>query len=90
MNVSLTPELEELINEKVASGLYTSASEVVREGLRLLHERDALRGLRRDRLRQLVDQGIAELDEGEGEVFDAELRDQVKRVGRQRSRRDDQ
>ncbi len=39
MNVSLTPELEKLVQEKVASGLYNSASEVIRESLRLLHER---------------------------------------------------
>ena len=38
MNISLTPELEELIHQKVASGLYHSASEVIREGLRLLKE----------------------------------------------------
>ena len=41
MNVSLTPELERLVNEKVESGLYQTASEVVREALRLLKERDA-------------------------------------------------
>jgi antitoxin ParD1/3/4 len=35
MNVSLTPELEELVNQKVVNGLYNSASEVIREGLRL-------------------------------------------------------
>jgi antitoxin ParD1/3/4 len=40
MNVSLTPELEELVNEKVRSGLYQTASEVVREALRLLKSRD--------------------------------------------------
>ncbi|HSC29149.1 MAG TPA: type II toxin-antitoxin system ParD family antitoxin [Vicinamibacterales bacterium] len=40
MNVSLTPELEELVNEKVRSGLYQTASEVVREALRLLKQRD--------------------------------------------------
>ena len=40
MNVSLTPELEELVNEKVRSGLYQTASEVVREALRLLRQRD--------------------------------------------------
>ena len=38
MNVSLTPELERLVNEKVESGLYQTASEVVREALRLLLE----------------------------------------------------
>jgi antitoxin ParD1/3/4 len=40
LNVSLTPELEQLIAEKVESGMYTTASEVVREGLRLLREAD--------------------------------------------------
>jgi len=40
MNVSLTPELEKLVNEKVRSGLYQTASEVVREALRLLKLRD--------------------------------------------------
>lgn len=40
MNVSLTRELEDLVNEKVRSGLYQTASEVVREALRLLKQRD--------------------------------------------------
>jgi antitoxin ParD1/3/4 len=43
MNVSLTPEFERLVNEKVESGLYQTASEVVREALRLLKERDYAR-----------------------------------------------
>lgn len=40
MNVSLTPELEKLVSAKVATGLYQTASEVVRDALRLLRERD--------------------------------------------------
>ena len=40
MNVSLTPELEDTVNDKVRSGLYQTASEVVREALRLLKQRD--------------------------------------------------
>jgi putative addiction module CopG family antidote len=36
MNVSLTPKLEEFVRERIASGLYNNASEVVREALRLL------------------------------------------------------
>lgn len=43
MNVSLTPELDRLVAEKVESGLYTSQSEVIREALRLLRLRDRLR-----------------------------------------------
>ena len=42
MNVSLTPELEEFVSTKVRSGRYNSASEVVREALRLPEERDSL------------------------------------------------
>jgi putative addiction module CopG family antidote len=41
MNVSLTPQLEEFVRRKVESGLYNNASEVIREGLRLMIERDA-------------------------------------------------
>lgn len=46
MNVNLTPQLEELVRSKVASGLYTSASEVVREALRLMEAEDRLREAR--------------------------------------------
>jgi antitoxin ParD1/3/4 len=46
MNVSLTPQLEAMIQEQVASGRYSTASEVVREALRLLEERDRLEHLR--------------------------------------------
>lgn len=40
MNVSLTPRLHEYVRRKVACGLYKNASEVFREGLRLMIERD--------------------------------------------------
>lgn len=43
MNVSLTPELEKFVDSKVESGLYNNASEVIREGLRLLKEHDEIR-----------------------------------------------
>ena len=65
MNVSLTPELERLIHERVSSGRYHSASEVVREALRLLEERDELRRLRLAELRAKVAAGLASLDRGE-------------------------
>lgn len=62
MNVSLTAELEKWVHSKVESGMYTSASEVIREGLRLLKEQDALKGIRLAELRQEIQQGI---DSGE-------------------------
>jgi antitoxin ParD1/3/4 len=66
MNVSLTPELERRIAEKVESGLYTTASEVVREGLRLLFAADETREQGLARLRADIQIGLDELDRGEG------------------------
>jgi len=73
MNVSLTPQLEQLVHQKVESGRYLSASEVVREALRLLEERDQLRDLKLEELRKFVAVGIEQADRGElidgAEVF---------------------
>lgn len=69
MNVSLTPELEKLIQKKVDSGRYTSASEVVREALRLLEKKDQHETERDKALKTFqaeMDRRIAELDRGEG------------------------
>jgi antitoxin ParD1/3/4 len=66
MNISLTPELERLVNEKVKTGRYVSASEVVREGLRLLEEQDQLRQQRLAEVRRKIDRGIDQLDRGLG------------------------
>ena len=52
INVSLTPQLEDMIRKKVASGLYNSASEVVREALRLMEEQDRIRAVKLEQLRQ--------------------------------------
>ena len=62
MHVSLTPELENQVKRRVASGLYHTASEVVRESLRLMMERDAIR----DRLNAEIQLGYEELMRGEG------------------------
>lgn len=64
MNVSLTAELEKLVNSKVESGLYNSASEVVRDGLRLLRERDETRELKLNALRSEIQKGIDDLENG--------------------------
>jgi antitoxin ParD1/3/4 len=73
MNVSLTPELEKFVQERVESGRYTSASEVVREALRLMEKRDR-RLLEREQALQAfqteLDRRIAEADAGQ--VRDAE------------------
>ena len=82
MNVSLTPELERLVNEKVESGLYQTASEVVREALRLLKERDQAR----EQLRVDVQAGFDQLARGEGRADDKtsgrQLAERIKSRGR--------
>lgn len=77
MNVSLTPELERLVNEKVESGLYQTASEVVREALRLLKERDHAR----EQLRADVQAGLDQFARGEARAHDrASGRQLAKRI----------
>jgi len=58
MNVSLTPQLEDLVKKKVDSGLYGSASEVMREALRLLEERDRIHAIRLEELRAEIKKGL--------------------------------
>ena len=65
MNVNLTPELEALVQRKVASGLYNNQSEVVREALRLLAEQDRLREAHLAELRGALAEGLAQADRGE-------------------------
>ena len=78
MNVNLTPQLEEMVRQKVNSGLYSSASEVVREALRLMDEQDRMRAAKLEQLRQDIRAG---LDSGVSTAWDPE---QVKRDGRAR------
>jgi antitoxin ParD1/3/4 len=58
MNVSLTPTLEKFVEEKVNSGLYTSASEVIREALRLLQEQDQIRRIKLEELQRDIQAGL--------------------------------
>jgi antitoxin ParD1/3/4 len=62
MNISLTPELERFVQNKVESGMYTSASEVIRESLRLLHTHDDLQAQRIKQLNQAIDVGLQQLN----------------------------
>ena len=76
MNVHLTPELEQLVQNKVKSGRYNSASEVVREALRLLEEHDQIRHMRLQEMRSKIQEGWDSLRHGEGvdgEKFIAQL-----------------
>jgi antitoxin ParD1/3/4 len=65
MNVSLTPELEKFVSAKVESGRYNSASEVVREALRLLAEHDSARALQLAAFNEELGRRLASLDRSE-------------------------
>ena len=72
MHVSLTPHLEELVRDKVKSGLYNSSSEVVREALRLMEDRDRVREMRLEDLRKEIQIGIDQADRGESTEYTTE------------------
>ncbi|WP_024587961.1 type II toxin-antitoxin system ParD family antitoxin [Aliihoeflea sp. 2WW] len=70
ISAELGPHLEQFVAKLVTSGRYNSKSEVLRDGLRLLEERQA----KLEALDKMIAEGLASLDRGEGkpadEVFD--------------------
>jgi len=82
VNVSLTPELDKWINEKVASGLYQSSSELIREGLRFLMVREEQRQAMIAELRQDLLIGVTQLDNGKSQDLDEELVKSIKKKAR--------
>ena len=83
MNVSLTPELEQFVSAKVGSGRYNSASEVVREALRLLEEHDQGRANQLVEFNREMGRRLASLDRGE-KVLPAESRARLRRKSQER------
>jgi antitoxin ParD1/3/4 len=69
MNISLTPKLEDFVKSKVKTGDYNNASEVVREALRVLQERDAERKVQLGALKRLIREGE---ESGEPVLWDPE------------------
>ncbi|XWK87264.1 MAG: type II toxin-antitoxin system ParD family antitoxin [Phormidium sp.] len=83
MNVALRKELEEFIDERVKSGRYSSADEVVEEALWLLRERDRTQSERLAELKAKIREGIEASERGEvvdGEEFFAELEEDIRRI----------
>ena len=76
MNISLTEHFEKFVAGLVESGRYGNSSEVIRAALRLLEDDDKRISAR---FQAAIDQGISELDTGNGIQFDAE---DIKREGR--------
>jgi antitoxin ParD1/3/4 len=84
MNVSLTPELEKFVDGKVESGLYNNASEVIREGLRLLKEHDEIRM----KWREQIERGWLQAQAGrvvDGEAVFRKADERIKQRGRKRA-----
>jgi len=83
MNVSLTPELEKFIESKVKSGRYHTASEVVRESLRLLEREDQLLEFKRNELRREIEKGVEQIRNGEYiELTSEQLPEYAREIGR--------
>ncbi len=81
MNVSVGKDFEEFVKGKVASGDYASVSEVVRDGLRLLREKDLIFEARLQSLRGEIQKGLDQADAGQlldGPAVMAELRELIK------------
>ena len=86
MNVSLTPELEQFVQTKVQSGRYNSASEVVREALRLLEESDSARAAQLAEFNEELSRRLASLDRGE-RVDPVGVRNRLRRKSEERRKR---
>jgi antitoxin ParD1/3/4 len=81
LNISLPPELEAQVRKRVESGLYGSASEVVREALRLFETYEQLRSSKLTQLRADIDEGLVDIRAGKVVDFDS---DDIKQRGRAR------
>lgn len=64
MNISLTPTLEKFVQDKVASGLYNSVSEVIREALRLMASKDKISQERIAQLNRDIEDGWNDFESG--------------------------
>ncbi|MCY7374544.1 MAG: type II toxin-antitoxin system ParD family antitoxin [Pyrinomonadaceae bacterium] len=86
MNVSLTKELESFISNLVASGMYYSASEVVRDGLRLLKEQEELKQIRLKELKAEIMLGVEDLNAGRSQSFytEEDIFQEVKKRGQKK------
>ena len=82
MNISLTPELDKWINEKVKSGLYNSASEVIREGLRLLVSKEEQKKAMLKDLQTELLVGIKQLDANKSKPLTEDLLNSIKQNAR--------
>ena len=65
MNFSLTPSFEQFVRDKASTGDYNNASEVIREAIRLLKEKDELRAIKLGQLRAAIRLGDEAIEQGQ-------------------------
>jgi antitoxin ParD1/3/4 len=85
MNVSLTPELEKFVSAKVETGRYNSASEVVREALRMLEEHDKTKAIQLTEFNDELGRRLAALDSGRF-ITGKELRERLEKKFEERKK----
>ena len=87
-NVVLSDHQQDLIEALVRSGRYQNASEVLREGLRLVEQRERLEAAKHKALREAAERGWADLAAGRyADVTDDQLEDFIEQLGQQAARR---
>lgn len=83
-NVVLTDHMEQVVNDLVFSGRYQNASEVMREGLRLLEQREAQESAKIEALRKATSLGVMSLEQGQfTEVRAEDLGQYIEDLGEQ-------
>lgn len=82
--VALTPEFDRFIRRMVRSGRYRSQSEVVRDALRLMMDREKERDVATDELRRQIAAGVSEAERGETVDGPAFMREWARMEGRAR------
>lgn len=89
MNVSLSPDLQQFIRDRIDAGQFADESEVIRSALEVLRDQERLTSADVAELRELVNPALAELDRGEGVEWNADelkrqVREDLKRRGNHR------
>lgn len=84
MEISLNPNMQKWINEKVDSGLYNNPSEIILEGLRLLRVQEEQRHAMTEDLRRELLIGLKQLDADKSVEFDQAAVKDIKHAGRSR------
>jgi len=79
LNVSLPPELEKRVRQHVESGLYSSASEVIREALRLFEAYQGVQAANLASLKADIAQGVADIESSRARELDI---NEIKQRGR--------